>query len=337
MQDPSQFVNSVNSGGSGLDMGQAMSQLQQMLGYGSNGAGGYGMPAMNTPGMGPTPQGQGGTPTNGQNFISLGAWNNPQNPYLNAGRGPGTAQQISGNGQVYDWNAPPPGAMEYMRNTPGFDWSAQSLQNVGNMFGQPSQLGGGQAMQGWGSQQGAMIPPDMMSMFGGAQQGGQQGGGMQDLLSMLLGGSNQGIFQTAPNRAMSSIPGTYTLPGAQGIQGGGMQANPFQGDVSGRSGIGRLEDLAGADAVPNFLRMLSGGQAIGNPSNMNDTLMQLGQFNGTPSPQSLNNLNPSENQFLQGFMESILGIPWADITSAAYQPFQGLNTARKPRRNYGTS
>jgi hypothetical protein len=123
-----------------------------------------------------------------------------------------------------------------------------------------------------------------------AQQGFQQGMGMS--------GGTGGIAG-------------YGLPVGQGAPGG--------------NGVDWLRSLG--MPIPAFLQQISNGNPVG-PGNYNGVLQSLGGVQGLMSPQTLGNLNPSELQFLQGFFETVLGIPFQDVMSAAYRPFSGLGNAQ---------
>ena len=170
---------------------------------------------------------------------------------------------------------------------------------------------------------------------------GQGPGGMGGTGSLFGGGGypqqsypgQPGNWQTGPDTSMILSPGTYGLPspwGGSGYGGNEGYGGVQQGFQPGNNALSFLEGLGGG--VPEFLRMLSGGQALGRPGDMNSTLNQMGQFGGMPSPQSLGNMNWSELQFLQGFFESVLGIPFLDILGESTRPFEGLQTAKRARK-----
>lgn len=132
----------------------------------------------------------------------------------------------------------------------------------------------------------------------------------------------QPMGQASPmQQPMQNNP--FTQPNAGGIAGYGLPVG------QGAPGGNAVNWLAGQGMpIPSFVQQISNGQAVG-AGNYNDVVQQLGGVQGLMSPQTLNNLNPSELEFLQGFFETVLGIPFNDIISAAYRPFNGLGNAQQ--------
>lgn len=130
----------------------------------------------------------------------------------------------------------------------------------------------------------------------------------------------------------SSIPAAqgspFTAPSTGGIAGYGL---PVGQGAPGGNGVEWLRSMG--MPIPTFLDQISQGQSVG-PANYNNALRGLGGVQGLMSPQTLANLAPSELQFLQGFFETVLGIPFNDIINAAYQPFAGLGNAQTAGFNW---
>lgn len=228
--------------------------------------------------------------------------------------GPGYNQQTGpGSANVGFGTPPPPAAPAQPQTMPGW---AQDLYRTGQVGGDPFANNGQ-----YGSQQywnGAGWTPTDLGMNQQADYARALAGSRQqwqnpyvDFLGRLLPGIPEGTYNI-------TSPGTYALPGWNG------NAMDFLGQ------------LAGPGNTPNFLQMLAQGRPLTAPGNLDASMMQLGQFGGgTPSPQSFGNMSPSEAGFFQSFMESILGIPLEDILYASLQPYQGLGSARRARRQWG--
>lgn len=159
-----------------------------------------------------------------------------------------------------------------------------------------------QAMQG--------PPGGIAPAIGGAMNNYTQSvqGGNPDPLALMQGFGGQGIGGGA---------GQFGLPVGQGAPGGNA--------VDWLSGLGM--------PIPSFLQQISNNQPVGG-SDYNTVLQQLGGVGGLPSLQSLMNLNPSEQEFLAGFFETVLGIPFNDVVAAAARPFSGLGEARSARTSF---
>lgn len=317
-----QFTSGFDAGGGGsMDALTQLKQLQQQLQGGMQGATAQ-----------PMQQQGAGTPMSGAQTQFLGPWYSQQNPYLNAGRAPGTAQQIGAGGQLYDWQAPTDMQRGLMNqwNTgqiaagPGMNFEQWYLQNGGA----PTQMPTMTPQSEWQQvlQQRGLQDPGQQYQYG---PGGQATGpGMQNTES------NQWF----------GMPGTFSLPGAggtggnpwQGGGGGGYQTPSAPSGPSwnpGDNAVNFIQQLGGQ--IPDFLSTLNQGQAVGGRGDIGRSLQGLGQFGGgggVPSPQSLGNLQPSEMQFLQGFFETLLGIPMSDVMGASFAPFQGLRSAGPARR-----
>lgn len=199
--------------------------------------------------------------------------------------------------------------------------------------------GGGQP-QGWGG----------MANWGGVQNQWQSQYGMQNNpfmqqpmsqpaiqpmpqqnvgLNPYNRGYQQPMQQANPLPMAAPDPMQVMQQSGGGIGGGaGMFGLPVGQGAPGGSGVDWLSDLG--MPIPQFLQQISDNQAVG-PGNYNDVLQQLGGVGGLPSLQSLQNLNPSEQEFLAGFFETVLGIPFNDVVAAAARPFAGLGNAQQSR------
>lgn len=311
-------LNSQISSGA-LDPGQALQQLQQMLGFGG---GGGGMGSMSSGPMSP------------------GNFDMNSNPTR---QDPGFSIQ-SGGGQ------PNYGQMQ----------NASPRPQPGNFSGPngPFSYGdGGYGKQNvWGMMQDTPyaynprgIVPGNSSMTGFGETHYVPGYGYLDSQgNPIYGGTG-----TAPTPRISpgpsgnpyGIPGqegvdwasnTFTQPGTYAVSGGGIggqsQAGPHFN--MGDNALDFLKSLGGD--IPSSLQSLFNGQPVGQASNLGQSLMGLGGWQGgAPSPQSLGNMNPSELDFLQGFFQSLLGIPMEDVMNGVMQPFNGLNSARPARKRTG--
>lgn len=131
------------------------------------------------------------------------------------------------------------------------------------------------------------------------------------------------------------VGGGITSPNFGGGGGGSGSVGDFGfpiGDTSpfggfGNDAVGFLQGAGGP--VPDFLQALRGHDAF-QQGDLASSAQQLGGVE-LPSLQSLSNLSPSELDFLGGFFESLLGIPFADILFAAQQPTRGLRNAAPAR------
>lgn len=239
----------------------------------------------------------------------------------------------------------------------GGPWATQPLPQQ-NPF---APMGGGQAQMPMQQMQ----MPQGMPQYNPAQQGmytPQYQPTQQDLMQQFPQGQAQGQFPQpfmpnpqqamglpAPNpqQVMQGGPTGYN-PQSQGMaqqpympptgQGGGIGGGAGQFGLpvgQGTPGGGPAVDWLKSQGmpIPSFLQQASDGQPIGG-ANYNETLTKLGDAGGLPSLQSLNNLNPSEQAFLQGFFETVLGIPYADVVAAAQRPFAGLGQATQGRANW---
>lgn len=205
----------------------------------------------------------------------------------------------------------------------------------GGMGGMNGPVGIGNTMMGAGPGAGGMANP-----FAGAgmpfqmpQMGGQMGGGMPPMGQSYDPSQYSGGWQ--PNWGGGMQAGGGMQQPQQGGMGGAALGGTGEGGIAGYglpvgqgapggNGVNWLDSLG--MPIPSFLRQVSNGQTVG-PANYNNVLQGLGGVNGLMSPQTLNNLNPSELDFLQGFFETVLGVPFQDVIQAAQRPFAGLGGA----------
>ncbi len=347
-----QYTSQFNQSGTGsFDALEQLKQLQSQLAGGMQGATAQ-TPIQSGPAGGQmAPQAQNYA---GPQAQSLGPWYSQQNPYLSANRAPGTAQQIGAGGQLYDWEAPNAQQRDLMNqwnlgkiNAPGMNFEQWYLGSGGPASQMPTMTPGMEWQQVL-QQRGLQDPMRGIGRAGGGGPTGYTGDAINgagngplpgDLLRYFLGG---GQPLGPDNSQMFNMPGTFALPGASGIGGanpwggggGGMGPAPAAGPSwkPGDNALNFIQQLGGQ--IPDFLSTLNQGQAVGAPGDIGASLQGLGQFGGgggVPSPQSLSNLQPSEMQFLQGFFETLLGIPMQDVLGASFQPFQGLGRGRTAR------
>lgn len=301
--------NAMNSGS--LDPGQALQQLQQSIGGGQPGinapapvtpSGGGSNPmgdlSMSNPTVGMAgPYGPGGSPFATPAGIPQGV-----NPTWLAGPG----------GQGGNWN---------------WQWSTPQA-NYGVGIANPWQLSPAERLAMTLGQRPATPMPSGAPNLGlapGQNPFGPTSYGIDPMTGQPVG------------RADITMPGSYPVSAGGGFNGAGPAAvnasfNPFAGD----NALDYLRSLGGT--IPSFLQTLFNGGAVREPGNMSAALNGLGGWaGGVPSPQSFGNLSGSEGDFLQGFFESLLGIPMSDIMGASMQPFQNLRTAPRGKlrpRNY---
>ena len=169
----------------------------------------------------------------------------------------------------------------------------------------------------------------LVSGMGGANSGGSQQWGGQpgqiryDQNTDYLpgyGGPVTETFYGQPNQSpVETYGGSQTRPVAQGVFG------MPQGAVPGGDAIGYLRSLG--MPIPDFLN----NDMRMRPTDLGTSLQQLGNVSA-PSLQALQRLNPSAQEFLAGFFETVLGIPMQDILFNAQQPWQGLGQGRKSRQ-----
>ena len=162
-----------------------------------------------------------------------------------------------------------------------------------------------QAMQGGAGQ----IAPTIGGAMGGYQQSVQSGN--PDPLSLMQG------FSSAQGGGIGGGAGQFGLPVGQGAPGGNA--------LDWLSGLGM--------PIPPFLSNIANNRP-GGGADYNTSLQQLGGIGGLPSLQTLMGLSPSEQEFLAGFFETVLGIPFTDVVAAAAKPFSGLGQARGARTSF---
>ena len=133
----------------------------------------------------------------------------------------------------------------------------------------------------------------------------------QDPLALMQG------FSSAQGGGIGGGAGQFGLPVGQGAPGGNA--------LDWLSGLGM--------PVPPFLSNIANNRPASG-GDYNTALQQLGGVGGLPSLQTLMSLSPSEQEFLAGFFETVLGIPFQDIVDAAARPFAGLGAARGARTSF---
>lgn len=198
----------------------------------------------------------------------------------------------------------------------------QSLQGMNFPAPQANPLAGyGDAGGGWGAQpQGSNHRQS--SGYGRTYGGGGYGGGA------AYGGGNPGGTPPPMGGTPQAGGGTPQAGGTGGIAGYGL---PVGQGVPGGDALAWLQSMG--MPIPDFLSRIQAGMPVG-PADYNQVVNSLGGMRGLPSPQTLGNLNDSEMQFLQGFFETVLGIPFGDIVNSAYRPFSGLGNAQYGQMNW---
>lgn len=136
--------------------------------------------------------------------------------------------------------------------------------------------------------------------------------------------------RTAAMRQYQGLP-PLAGQGGPGTAQTGAPTQPFgfqpgQG-VPGGNAIQYLERMG--MPIPPHLRAVAGGRAV-QRGDLNRASQQLGGA-FLPTPQAMQRMSPSEQQFTQGFYETVLGLPFSDIMQSIQQPFAGLRSARAAR------
>lgn len=162
--------------------------------------------------------------------------------------------------------------------------------------------------------------------FGNAPAGTPQGN-QQFLNQVTMDTYNRlGIAPTFSSTGTESATRPRTFSVEEGIGGTGFGFDVGAG-VPGGNAVDFLTEQG--FPVPDFLNALNDR----DPFQTGDLAASAQQLGGIelPSLQSLSRLSPSELDFLSGFFESLLGIPFADILFAAQQPTRGLRQGAPAR------
>ena len=194
------------------------------------------------------------------------------------------------------------GGQPQMPQQPNYGGTPQQPQGYNPAFNEPYnpvQPGQGQMLgragtPQWAQQQGGYIAPPTR------QQPGQYPG-------------------MPPYREYGRDPSTYSVSGGQDY---GLARGPVP---QGMQAFLRALGFPEMGITDN----LTAGRPL-QPYNAANAAQQLGGVN-IASPQSMNALGPSGQDYFAGLIESILGMPIQDYLYGAYQPFQGLNEGRKSR------
>ena len=129
------------------------------------------------------------------------------------------------------------------------------------------------------------------------------------------------------NAQQSAPPQNPLMQLLQQLFGLQQPQQPQQPLPSGNA-IGGIRQMGGT--VPNFLELLGLGAPVPQ-GNMGGAFQQMSGFSA-PSPQSMNNMAPSEYKYLQGLVESpLVGMPFEDLLDAILAPFQGLRAGPAAR------
>lgn len=99
------------------------------------------------------------------------------------------------------------------------------------------------------------------------------------------------------------------------------------GQIPGGNALGFMQSQN--IPTPQYVQDVANGLPTQSPD-VASQAMAIGQSN-IPSMQTLANLSPSAQSFLQGFFETVLGIPWEDVLYAAQKPFLGLRGGNPAR------
>ena len=238
--------------------------------------------------------------------------------------------------------------MDYAGNMGG--QGGQRLPGVGanqpSMFENYSpnrqQPAGGQPTLGIGN---TMMPSQnpFQSLFGngfpGFGGGGPGGNPFQNnpFIQAMQGGQAGAPLGGAMANPQSGPDPLAVMQGFSNAQGGGIGGGAGQFGLpvgQGAPGGNALDWLTGLGMpVPPFLSNIANNRP-GGGGDYNTALQQLGGIGGLPSLQTLMGLSPSEQEFLAGFFETVLGIPFTDIVSAAARPFSGLGQAQGARTSF---
>ena len=180
---------------------------------------------------------------------------------------------------------------------------------------------------GGGPQQGA---PQQPSLLGPAQGG--YAAPYQDAYGQPYGQPQQPQRPMQPPLNYGNMGSTYGV--SQPIGGPINNSSPYglpQGPLQGN-----ILQVLQALGYPELgtARAMMGGGALGR-TNVAESVQGLGG-GSMLSPQSLQGMTPSGQEYFTGLIETILGMPMADYLQGAYQPFQGLGKGKKSRTRSAT-
>jgi hypothetical protein len=128
------------------------------------------------------------------------------------------------------------------------------------------------------------------------------------------------------------MPSTYAV--SQPVGGPINNSSPYglpQGPLQGN--ILQVLQALGFPELGTASAMMGGGAL--SRTNVPDAVQGLGG-GSMLSPQSLQGMSPSGQDYFAGLIETILGMPMADYLQGAYQPFQGLGKGKKSRTRSAT-
>lgn len=148
-----------------------------------------------------------------------------------------------------------------------------------------------------------------------AQRAQRQSAAMEQLQQALLFAANGGTLGGGPQSPM------------QAVSRASGQFGFAPGQVPGGDAISFLRSQG--LPVPDFLQQTASGQPV-RPGSLGTAAQELGGVS-LPSLQGLRNLNPDELEFLAGFFETVLGIPFQTVINEIQRPFAGLQPAAAAR------